>query len=162
MSSFAETYLGRLRAIIGNRLVLMPSARLLIEDAEGRILLQHRRDFNVWGLLGGNAEEGEDLQGLVVREALEESGLLVSDVKPYGFANDPLQETIEFPNGDLTQYFAMLFYTHSYLGTPYPADDESHEVNWFSRGALPQMAPNHARSVEAFWRFKATLEFQFI
>lgn len=162
MTRFSESYVGRLRQSVGSRLLLIPSARLVIENEAGHILLQHRRDFDVWGLPGGNAEVGEDLQGLIVREAFEETGLTVSDVKPYGFANDPAHETIEFPNGHVSQYFAMLFYTRSFFGHPQAADDESHEVSWFSPAYLPQMAPNHARSVEAYYRFVATGEFQFV
>ena len=79
-----------------------------------------------------HTQEGEDLQGLAVREALEETGLTVSELRPYGLANNPVYETIAFPNGDISQYFAMLFYTRSYSGTPHPADDESHEIKWFS------------------------------
>ena len=162
MTSFAASYIGRLRQLVGDRLLLIPSARLIVENSTGNILLQHRRDFEVWGLLGGNAEEGEHLQDLIVREAAEEAGISVSDIRPYGFANDPAHETIRFPNGDVSQYFAMLFYTRSYTGTPHTADDESLDVQWFSPKNLPPMAPNHARSVDAFYRFRATGEFQFV
>ncbi|MEI9428125.1 NUDIX domain-containing protein [Mesorhizobium sp. Cs1299R1N3] len=94
--SFADSYLGQLRALIGDRLVLMPGARIVIERADGSILLQKRTDFGLWGLPGGNAEEGEGLETLVIREVLEETGLVVSDVEPFGFGCDPNYET--FPS----------------------------------------------------------------
>lgn len=162
MTDFAESYLGRLRQSVGSTLLLVPSARLIVENEKGQILLQHRRDFDTWGLPGGNAEAGEDLYSLIIREALEETGLTVIDVKPYGFANDPEHETIKFPNGDISQYFAMLFYTRTYSGTPHAADDESFAIGWFMPDDLPPMAVNHARSVEAFYRFRETSEFQFV
>ena len=56
--SFADSYLGRLRQLVGNRLVLVPGARIIIERDDGRILLHKRTDFDIWGLPGGNAEEG--------------------------------------------------------------------------------------------------------
>lgn len=90
--AFADSYLGQLRALIGDRLVLMPGARIVIERADGSILLQKRTDFGLWGLPGGNAEEGEGLETLVVREALEETGLIVSDVEPFGFGYLPVSQ----------------------------------------------------------------------
>lgn len=159
---FADSYLGQLRALIGNRLVLMPGARIVIERSDGRILLQKRTDFGLWGLPGGNAEEGEGLESVVIREALEETGLIVSNVEPFGFGCDPHYETFQFPNGDHAQFFALMFYTRSFEGEPAVTDDESSAVGWFAADGLPEMLPNMARSIEAYLRFKATGKFQMI
>ncbi|MBZ9820376.1 NUDIX domain-containing protein [Mesorhizobium sp. CA4] len=160
--AFADSYLGRLRALIGNRLVLMPGARIIIERADGRILLQKRTDFGVWGLSGGNAEEGEGLEAVVIREVIEETGLIVSDIEPFGFGCDPQYETFQFPNGDRTQFFALVFYTRSFEGEPAVTDDESTAVDWFAPDHLPEMLPNMARSIEAYLRFKVSGKFQMI
>jgi len=45
--AFADSYLGQLRELIGNRLVLMPGARVVIERDDGRILLQKRTDIGL-------------------------------------------------------------------------------------------------------------------
>lgn len=58
MDDFVASYMGQLRQLVGPRLLLVPGARIIIEDAEGNILLQKRSDFGVWGLPGGNAEPG--------------------------------------------------------------------------------------------------------
>ncbi|TPK32433.1 NUDIX domain-containing protein [Mesorhizobium sp. B2-5-4] len=147
--SFADSYLGQLRALIGDRLVLMPGARIVIERADGSILLQKRTDFGLWGLLGGNAEEGEGLEAVVVREVLEETGLVVRDIEPFGFGCNPRYETVQFPNGDRAQFFALIFYTRVFEGEAAVADDESSAVEWFALDSLPEMLPNMARSVEA-------------
>ena len=162
MTGFAESYLGQLRAIVGDRLLLVPGARIVIEDSEGRILLQQRSDFGVWGLPGGNAEEGESLESVVVREVVEETGLTVSDLKPFGFGCDPAHETITFPNGDRCQFFALIFYTKSFAGSATIADEESSALAWFDLGNLPTLLPNMARSLEAYQRFKTSGEFQMI
>ena len=160
--AFADSYLGQLRALIGGRLVLMPGARIVIERADDRILLQKRTDFGLWGLPGGNAEEGEGLEAVVTREVVEETGLIVSDVEPFGFGCDPHYETFQFPNGDRAQFFALMFYTRSFEGEPAVADDESSAVGWFAPDSLPEMLPNMARSIDAYLRFKATGKFQMI
>lgn len=44
-------------------------------DEAGRILLQQREDFEVWGLPGGEIEPGETATQAAVRETYEETGL---------------------------------------------------------------------------------------
>jgi ADP-ribose pyrophosphatase YjhB (NUDIX family) len=162
MAGFSDSYLGRLRALVGDRLLLVPGARLVIEDEAGRVLLQRRSDFGVWGLPGGNAEEGETLEAVVVREALEETGLVVRDVKPFGFGCDPAHETVTFPNGDRCQFFVLMFYTRSFSGQPVVTDEESTALGWFSVDDLPELLPNMARSLAAYREFKETGAFQLI
>jgi 8-oxo-dGTP pyrophosphatase MutT (NUDIX family) len=162
MAGFGESYLGRLRTIVGDRLILMPGARIVIQRADGRVLLQHRSDFGLWGLPGGNAEDGESLSSIIVREVEEEVGLSIGPPSPFGFASDPAFETITYPNGHQCQFFVMLFFTDAFEGTPRVADDESHAVEWFDVAALPQMLPNMRRTLDAFLRFRETGAFQMI
>jgi 8-oxo-dGTP pyrophosphatase MutT (NUDIX family) len=162
MTGFAESYLGQLRAIVGNRLLLVPGARVIIENASGEILLQKRSDLGIWGLPGGNAEEGEDLQTVAAREVLEETGLLALRLEPFGFGCDPRVETITFPNGDQCQFFVLNFLCREFTGELVLGDEESLALNWFSRSSLPLMLPNMKNSVEADARFLETGKFQMI
>ncbi|WP_374467756.1 NUDIX domain-containing protein [Phenylobacterium sp.] len=162
MAGFGDTYLGRLRRIVGDRLILMPGARIVIEAADGRILLQHRADFGLWGLPGGNAEDGESLASIIAREVEEEVGLVIPPPVPFGFASDPAFETVTYPNGHKCQFFVMLFHTDVFEGEPRVADDESYAVGWFDVATLPEMLPNMRRTVEAYRRFQETGAFQMI
>jgi ADP-ribose pyrophosphatase YjhB (NUDIX family) len=128
MAGFSESYLGRLRALIGNRLLLVPGARVVIENGRGEILLQKRSDFEVWGLPGGNAEEGENLESVATREVLEETGLIVSKLQPFGFGCDPTIESFTFPNGDQCQFFVLNFFSREFSGELGIRDDESTSV----------------------------------
>ncbi len=47
----------------------------IITDDEDRVLLCHRRDFDLWNLPGGGVEEGESPWDALVREIEEETGL---------------------------------------------------------------------------------------
>jgi len=50
----------------------------VIADSEGRVLMCHRRDRDLWNLPGGVIEKGELPTEAVVREAREETGLEVA------------------------------------------------------------------------------------
>jgi 8-oxo-dGTP pyrophosphatase MutT (NUDIX family) len=160
--TFAESYVGKLRSLVGNRRLLIPGARVVIERADGCILLQHRSDFSVWGLPGGNAEEGEDLTSVVVREALEETGLVIKNPKPFGFGSNPDYETVEFPNGDLCQFFVLMFYADEYQGLLEADREETLDLKWFQPDDLPKMLPNMQRSIRAYVEFRKTGLFQLI
>ena len=49
----------------------------IILDADQRVLLCHRTDFDVWNLPGGGVESGELPTEAVIREVEEETGLTV-------------------------------------------------------------------------------------
>jgi len=160
MAGFADSYLGRLRQTVGTRLILMPGARIVIEDRQGRILLQERSDVHRWGLPGGHAEDGEDIVTITEREVAEETGLTIKDPTPFGFGSDPAFETFVYPNGDQVQSFVMMFFTRDFTGEARVADDESTAVGWFAPDALPDVLPNMRRTIEAYQRFKQTGAFQ--
>jgi 8-oxo-dGTP pyrophosphatase MutT (NUDIX family) len=162
LASFHDSYLGRLRAELGNRLLLMPGSRIVIERHDGAVLLQRRSDFGIWGIPGGVPEEGEDILSVIVRETREETGLTVHAPKPFGYACDPAFETIAYPNGHVCQYFSLMFYATAYDGALGGSDGESLELEWFRPDGLPTMMPNMKRSIEAYGRFKETGEFQLI
>ena len=67
------------------------SATIIILDAHDNILLQHRDagapiNPNVWGLWGGELEEGESFAEAAVRELNEELGIRIqeSDLAQFG------------------------------------------------------------------------------
>ena len=67
MKKFSDSYVGQLRTLIGGQLLLMPGARIVIENADKNVLLQLRSDFNIWGLPGGMADPGEAIEQTIER-----------------------------------------------------------------------------------------------
>ncbi|UWQ32179.1 NUDIX domain-containing protein [Leisingera sp. M527] len=160
--SFEDSYLGKIRQLVGSQLLLVPGARIVIEEPDGKILLQKRSDLGVWGLPGGNAEPGEDLTSVVEREVLEETGLIITGATPFGFGCNPEIETVEFPNGDRCQFFVLNFFTRSFSGDLRILDGESLALEWFRMDKLPRMLPNMEASVRAYGSYRSNGEFQMI
>ncbi|MBL4785601.1 MAG: NUDIX domain-containing protein [Cohaesibacteraceae bacterium] len=162
MHDFEASHLGKIRLLVGPQLLLVPGARIVIENANGKILLQKRADLNIWGLPGGNAEPGEDLSGVIEREVFEETGLAITNALPFGFGCNPDLETIRFPNGDQCQFFVLNFHTMSFTGELRMLDGESLALEWYAKDALPEMLPNMKASILAYHRFRTTGIFQMI
>ena len=50
------SYVQELRLLVGPRPLIIPGAAVLIIDEQNRLLLQHRKDNQQWGLIGGSME----------------------------------------------------------------------------------------------------------
>jgi len=161
MNEFSKSYLGRLRQIVGCRLILMPGARLVLSRATRMIFLQKRADFGRWGFLGGSPEVGESLSDMIVREAMEEAGIRIEVPVPFGLSSNPKLETTTYPNGDRCQFFAMMYTCDRFTGEPRTADAESIDARWFDFDDLPSNCmPSAGPTIAAFRRWRATGQFQ--
>ena len=56
---------------------IQTGAAIIIRNEHGQILLQERTDRNKWGLPGGCQDLGEDLRTTAIREAYEETGIII-------------------------------------------------------------------------------------
>jgi 8-oxo-dGTP pyrophosphatase MutT (NUDIX family) len=162
MKSFSASYVGKLRQIVGNRLLLVPSARAVIESPEGKILLQERRDMKIWGLPGGSADEGESIEDCLRREVKEETGLTVETFDVYGYSSDPEIENLVYPNGHEIHSHTLLFHVTAWSGELDSSNEESLRLEYFSPDALPEMLPNERLSLERYFEFKRTRKFQLV
>jgi 8-oxo-dGTP pyrophosphatase MutT (NUDIX family) len=99
-------------------------------DTDGRVLLQRRRDNDVWALPGGAVELGETIAAAIVREVEEETGCRTEVVRLTGVYSDPDQTTITYPNGDVVAYVSTCFECRYLGGEPRPTE-ESTDARWF-------------------------------
>ncbi len=105
----------------------------LLYDDEGRLLLCHRRDADVWNLPGGQVEYGETPWQAAIRETHEETGLKVS-VRRLAFVDHR-------PERD------ELVFTFACEGTGgvLTLNEEVDQLAWFAHAELPaNIAPRHA------------------
>jgi ADP-ribose pyrophosphatase YjhB (NUDIX family) len=60
-------YIQTIRKLVGTETIVTVGCGAIIEDKEGRILLQRRKDQNNWCLPGGVMEIGETFLETVIR-----------------------------------------------------------------------------------------------
>jgi 8-oxo-dGTP pyrophosphatase MutT (NUDIX family) len=155
---FEGSTLWRVRRKVGRDLVLWPGATVLVEDEHGRVLLGLRRDNGEWAMAGGGAEEGGSFAATAIDELREEMGIRAerADLIAFACVSEPADHVVQYPNGDVTHYFAVWFVVRRWRGEPRPDGDELVELGWFARDELP--APLMHSSAVAFRHYARYLE----
>jgi len=135
--SWAESYLGQLRALAGDRVLLFVGARGLVRDDAGRILLIRRTDNGVWAMPGGAMELGESIAECAVREVWEETGIRASAAEPFAIYSGA-QYTYTNVFGDTYQLFLVAFELTGWTGELLPDPEEASAAGFFAPDALPE------------------------
>ncbi|MEU9131180.1 NUDIX domain-containing protein [Kitasatospora sp. NPDC048540] len=151
-------FLAELRALVGTRPLWLPGVAAVVLDDDGRLLLGRRADDGRWALVGGILDPGEEPADGVVRECLEETGVLVEPEALTMVSTSPM---IHYPNGDQAQYLDLTFRCRYRSGEARVNDDESLAVGWFTRDALPELDAYTARRVGLALEFKGEAVFSF-
>jgi ADP-ribose pyrophosphatase YjhB (NUDIX family) len=117
---------------------------VIVEDAQGRILLERRQDCGMWGLCGGALDLGESFEAAAIREVKEETGLDVVVIRLQGIYSGPQHRIVYFAdNGDVTQKLDAVLVVRVKGGTLLKSH-ESETLEFFTRENLPpweQMVP---------------------
>ena len=151
-------YLRRLRAHVGQGLLMVPCVAAVIHDTEGGVLLQRRSDGGLWSLPAGAIDPGEAPAEAIVRETLEETGLRVRPRRVLGVFGGSAGFRHRYPNGDEVEYLCVLFSCDVLGGTLGGRDDETIELRYFGREAMPALSIGYPRDV--FWRSEEEAYFQ--
>jgi 8-oxo-dGTP pyrophosphatase MutT (NUDIX family) len=115
---------------------LVPAAGTLTLDADGRILLQRRRDTGQWALPMGKMELGETVVECAVRETEEETGIRVEVVGLVGIYSDP-DHIVAYGDGEVRQEYEVTFLAKPIAGAP-AANDEASDVRWIAPSDLDE------------------------
>lgn len=144
-------YILDLRKIVGHRPLLQVGASVLVENEQGQVLLQKRRDNRMWGYAGGSVELDERVEDAARRELLEETGLVAGEMTLFGIYSGPkLHYT--YPNGDEVSNIDVVFLCKDYSGTLKAQPSEVEELRFFSADALPERITPPNRIPLAQWR----------
>ena len=159
---FADTYLGKLRQLVGHRLVLVPGAMVVVLDDAGRVLLGRRGDHHAWGLPAGHSEEGASFRATALSELREETAIEASedDLLAFASVSEQAVQRYAYPNGDEVHSFALCFVLRHWTGVPTPDGVELLELGFFDSDNRPELGAPAAMALDLFDRYVATGEFQ--
>jgi 8-oxo-dGTP pyrophosphatase MutT (NUDIX family) len=134
--SWAESYLGQLRALAGDRTLMFVGARAVLVDPAGHLLLIQRSDNGHWAMPAGAMELGESIADCAAREVWEETGLRARAVTPFALHTGPAYtHTNMF--GHTYQLFTVVFRIDEWDGELATVTDETTDAAFFPTDALP-------------------------
>ena len=132
-----SNYIMDLRKIVGHRPLLQVGASVILEDAQGRILLQKRSDNHCWGYAGGSVELDEVVEDAAKRELFEETGLIAEKLELFGVFSGKETHYV-YPNGDEVSNVDIVFICKEYSGELRRQESEVDEIRFFSVEEIPE------------------------
>ena len=129
-------YIMELRKLVGHRPLLQVGASVIVEDSQGRILLQLRTDNHCWGYAGGSVELDEVVENAAKRELFEETGLIAENLELFGIFSG-IDTHYIYPNGDEVSNIDIVFLCKKFSGTLQCQQEEVQELRFFSVEEIP-------------------------
>ena len=154
-----KEYLKNLRKIVGHMPILVCGASVIVENSNGEVLLQLRKDNNCWGYPGGSVEINEVVEEAAKRELLEETGIVANSLELFGvFSGEELYYV--YPHGDEISIIDIVYICKDYSGEAKPDFTESARVMFFPLDELPDnISPP---CVPALMKYKEAAVFKYI
>ncbi|PUA81121.1 hypothetical protein C7S10_11565 [Nocardioides currus] len=135
-----------MREMIGHHPLWLPGVTAVITRGDGHVLLVKRSDNGAWTPVTGIVDPGEEPAVAAAREALEETGVVISVDR---LAATMVLDEITYDNGDRASYLDLTFACTWISGEAYVADDESTDVRWWPIADLPEMSDHMQARMEA-------------
>lgn len=144
-----SAYLKRIRAKIGNELLLVPGVTAVVVNARDEVLLQLRRDSQTWAPPSGSVEPGETVAAAAMREVREETGIEIVPQRIEAVLSGA-EYAVTYPNGDQLASVTTVFRCAPMDDNPpWINDDESLDIRYFDLDGLPEnMLPRHRWIIE--------------
>jgi len=123
----------------------VPTVDIIIHQNGGIILIERRNEPRGWALPGGFVDYGESLEAAALREAREETGLELSELRQFRAYSDPAR--------DPRQHNISIVFTANGRGR-LTAGDDAAGARIFPLDALPApLCFDHARILADYRRF---------
>lgn len=132
----ANDYIQWIRGKVGHEMIFLNFVGGCIRNEKGEILLQKRRDKNMWGFPGGAMEIGESANSAVIREVKEETGLDVEVEDLIGIYTNYYDS---YPNGDRAQTISVFVTLKIVGGELINTNEETMELQFFDINNFPKL-----------------------
>jgi 8-oxo-dGTP pyrophosphatase MutT (NUDIX family) len=107
---------------------IVPSVTAIVPNDQGKLLLVHKTDNDLWALPGGAMDVGESMADTVVREVKEETGIDIAVTGVVGIYTNP-NHVMAYDDGEVRQQCSICFTTRL-LGGHLATSSETSEVAW--------------------------------
>lgn len=115
---------------------------IIIEIGKGIVLIERKNPPHGWALPGGFVDYGESLESAAAREALEETGLRITDMKQF--------HTYSAPDRDPRHHTVSTVFTARATGLPVAGDDAGRAAV-FSEESLPSLVFDHGKILHDYF-----------
>lgn len=154
--SWAESYVGQLRALAGDRTLMFVGARAVIRDETGKVLLIRRSDNGHWAMPAGAMELGESISGCAAREVREETGLRAGSVTAFALYTGPDRINTNM-YGHTYQIFTVAFRIDDWSGTLLTSTDETTDARFCRTDEFPSpLSPTVVETLADLAAFERT------
>jgi len=143
-------YIKALREHIGHAPIITIGVGVIVENNDGEILLQKRKDNGKWAIIGGGMEIGESFEEVIRREAREETGIELGELRLLALCNGA-DRFITYPNGDIVYSTSVVFKTNSFSGEICNDPDETIDHQFFGKDNLPDEINEFDRKFIEIW-----------
>ncbi len=124
----------------------IPTVDIIIEIPEGVVLIKRKNPPFGWAIPGGFIDYNESAEDAAKREAQEETGLHIENLKQF--------HTYSAPGRDPRHHSISVVFTAKAQAKPRAADDAA-EVGVFTKNSLPeQIAFDHRQILEDYFSRK--------
>lgn len=142
-------HLAKIRSLVGNRLLCLPSVTGIIKNTDGDILMVRNSGSTQWTTPGGMIEPDDRPAESIVRELNEELNIDVKVKSLLGVFGGPEYRML-YPNGDEVVYTTAVFECEIINGTPLVDMDELEACQYVSKASMVELeAPEWVRSLFA-------------
>ena len=134
---------------------MFKSAIHIIIMDNNKILLQKRKGSKLWpgyyALPAGHIDKGENQYEALIREAKEETGLDINELRLLGTTSGK-NCFIEFPHGDKAFFITIGYVCKSYSGKLSIDNFETKDLRFFGYNELPENIPrSHKVFIEQYY-----------